>query len=167
MARRPQIFKWIMDIPSGQMAEDDLARWIAFTVSSSEMDLLFPNFPQVIVIADASILFVETLCNCSTLSVDLALESDGLIRRTKHSLARETADKIRKLCRIRRIVGRPQFLIELLSLVAVIPNLTIQNRNLRVTRVRNAQAVVNSTSWLTRMATPPPPPPRRLRRSRA
>ena len=36
MARLPKCFKWIIDMPSGPTAEDDLARFIAFMVSSSE-----------------------------------------------------------------------------------------------------------------------------------
>ena len=36
MARRPKCFKWTIDMPSGPMAEDDLARCMALTVSSSE-----------------------------------------------------------------------------------------------------------------------------------
>ena len=69
------------------------------------IDLLFPDLPQnppseaqMFVVADAGVLFVKTTCYGMPFGVDLALESDGLIWRAKHSFARKPADESGELC---------------------------------------------------------------------
>ena len=41
----------------------------------------------MLMVTDAGVLFIKTLSDSFPLGVDLAFESDGLTRRTKHSFA--------------------------------------------------------------------------------
>ena len=94
-------------------------------------------------IADAGVLFVEATSYGMPFGVDLAIESDGLIWWTENSFARNPADEGGELCGVGLIVGLPQFLIEFFmrALIAEIPDLALQDRDLRVARIRGAQAI--------------------------
>ena len=78
------------------------------------------------VVADVGELLVEALSNGRSLGVNLAVKSDGLIRRAVHSFARNSTDEIGEFCRVRSIVRILLFLIKsvMLSLVANVMKLT-------------------------------------------